>query len=227
MDRRCPSHPTCGQDTDPAPETILRTEESTVTQSLKIVAADDESAIRDYYQELLPKLGHQVVLAQSGEQLVALCQAIQPDLIIADIKMGEKDGLDAVDEINRLREVPVILVSAHHTEDLQKRSLQGHVMAYLVKPARGVDLANAINLAVIRFRHYCALRQEASDLRQALEDRKVVERAKGSAMHRLQIDEQEAFTRMRKLASNNNVKLVEIARRIVGAEETFQQLDRI
>ena len=70
--------------------------------------------MREYLRELLPRLGHEVMVAEGGRQLVELCRAFPPDLVITDIKMPDMDGIEAVEEVNREREVPVILVSAHH-----------------------------------------------------------------------------------------------------------------
>ncbi|HEY1381137.1 MAG TPA: response regulator [Gemmataceae bacterium] len=196
-----------------------------MSRILSIVVADDESAMRDYFQELLPRLGHRAAVAADGKQLVDLCRASRPDLIITDIRMGDTDGLEAAEAINREVEVPVILVSAHHDSELQARALRDHVMAYLVKPVKEADLRTAIDLAMLRFGHFQALKKEAADLKQALEDRKVVERAKGAVVRRSGVPEAEAFRRLRKYASDRNLKLVEVARQVLAAEEVFHELD--
>jgi len=195
-----------------------------MSPALKIAVADDEPYMRDYLRELLPRLGHEVVVAEGGRQLVELCRAFPPDLVVTDIKMADLDGIQAAEAINRDREVPVILVSAHHDPALRGRAMQDHVMAYLVKPVKQPDLEAAIDLARLRFGHYQALRKESNDLRQALEDRKVIERAKGAIMERLRVGEEDAFHRMRRLASERNLKLVEVARQVVAAEEVFRVL---
>ena len=100
-------------------------------------------------------------------------------------------------------------------------------MGYLVKPVAEAHIKAAIALAMLRYRHFQALVKEAAELRQALDERKVIERAKGALMKRLRVDEAEAFRRLRSLASEQNLKLVEVGRRIVAAEEVFSQLDRI
>ncbi len=87
-------------------------------RTLKIVVADDEPNMREYLRELLPRLGHEVVPVADGRQLIEMCHLVAPDLVITDIRMGDVDGLDAAEAINRQREVPVILVSAHHDAEL-------------------------------------------------------------------------------------------------------------
>jgi response regulator NasT len=194
---------------------------------LRIAVADDEPEMREYLQEALPRLGHQVVaVGETGRQLVDRCAAARPDLVITDIKMPDMDGIETSIAVNRDRQTPVILVSAHHDAEIMTRLAADHIMGYLVKPVSEADLKTAIAVAMLRFRHFQALAKEAQDLRQALEDRKVIERAKGALMKRLRVDEEEAFRRLRSFASEQNVKLVEVGRRILAAEEVFSHLDR-
>jgi response regulator NasT len=117
----------------------------------------------------------------------------------------------------------VILVSAHHDPELIRRAEADHIMAYLVKPIKQGDLGPAIALAMRRFEQFEQLRQEAADLRQALEDRKLIERAKGILMRRASLDEPTAFRRLQKTASDKNLKLVDVARMIVTAEEACRE----
>jgi len=193
---------------------------------LRIAVADDERDVRQFFAELLPVVGHEVVaVAENGRQLVELCRATRPDLVITDVKMPDVDGIRAAEEINRENPVPVILVTGHHDADLLGRAGASHVMAYLSKPVKPVDLQAAINLAMLRFKHFQTLRQEAADLRQALEDRKVIERAKGALMKRLGVREDEAFRRLRQAASRQNHKAVEVANRVVEAEALFASIE--
>jgi two-component system, response regulator PdtaR len=194
-----------------------------MNQALRIVIADDEPDMREYFQQVLPRLGHTVVAAaRDGRELVELCRTTEPDLVITDIKMPEMDGIDAAVQIYKDGPIPVILVSAHNDAELIERAESDHIMAYLVKPIRQGDLAPSIAIAVRRFEQFKTMRQEAVDLRQALADRKVIEKAKGILMKKGSLDESEAFRRLQKIASEKNRKLVEIASMILTAEEAFQ-----
>jgi response regulator NasT len=191
--------------------------------SLRIAVADDELDMRDYFKKSLARLGHQVVaVAQTGRELVEQCRAVCPDLVITDVKMPDQDGIEAAVQIYRERPVPVILVSAYHDPELVERAGADHILGYLVKPIKQADLAPVIALAMRRFEQFEALRREAADLRQTLEDRKVIERAKGILMKRSALDEPEAFRRLQKLASEKSRKLIEIAQMILVAEEAVQ-----
>jgi response regulator NasT len=112
-------------------------------------------------------------------------------------------------------------VSAYHDHDLVARAEADHILAYLVKPIKQPDLEPAIALAMRRFEQFQALRREAADLRQSLEDRKIIERAKGILMKRAGLDEDSAFRRLQKLSSDRNLKLVETARMILVTDEAF------
>lgn len=190
---------------------------------LRIAVADDEPDMQEYFEKILPRLGHQVVsVAENGRQLVEHCRSQLPDLVITDIKMPDMDGIEAAEEIFLDRAVPVILVSAHHDAQLIGRAESNHILAYLVKPIKQADLEPAIAIAVKRFQQFQTVHQEAANLRQALEDRKVIERAKGILMRRTKLDESAAFRRLQRLASERNQKLIQIASSIVTADEAFQ-----
>jgi response regulator NasT len=195
-----------------------------MSRSLRIAVADDEPRMRAYFQKMLPRLGHQVVAAaETGRELVERCRDLNPDLVITDISMPDLDGIDAAVAIYRHQPLPIILVSAHHEPELIRRAETDHILAYLVKPIKQADLEPAIHIAMRRFEQFQALRQETTDLRQALQERKIIERAKGILMKKAGLDEQGAFRRLQKLASERNRKLIEIAQMILTADEALQQ----
>ena len=194
-----------------------------MSMHLKVAVADDEPRMRDYYREALARMGHEVaVSAADGRELVAGCREVRPDLILTDIKMPELDGIDAAVEIGKDDPVPIILVSAYHDDALLERARGGQVFGFLVKPIKHDDLKTAIAIAMQRFDQFRSLRDETGGLRQALEDRKLIERAKGILMKKAGVDEEEAFRRLRRLARDNNQKLVEVARMIFRAEAAFE-----
>lgn len=195
-----------------------------MTPALRIVVADDERDMRDYFHKVLPRLGHTVAAAaENGERLVDLCGIHKPDLVITDIKMPGLDGIDAAMKIYAERPVPVILVSAYSDAKLIERAEADHIMAYLVKPIKQTDLEPAIGLAMRRFEQFEALRREASDARQALEDRKLIERAKSVLMNELGLSEAEAFRRLQKTAMNRRLKMVEVAQLALATAKATQR----
>jgi response regulator NasT len=194
-----------------------------MTRAIRIAVADDEPRMRDYYRDILPLLGHQVLCAaQTGRELVRYCQDVRPDLVVTDIKMPDLDGIDAIREIGRAEPIPAILVSAYHDPELIERTRGEQVLAYLIKPIKQADLEVAIGLALQRFEEFQTLRKEAGELRQALVDRKIIERAKGILMKRAGLDEEGAFRRLQKLARDHNQRIVDASQIILRAEEAFQ-----
>lgn len=194
--------------------------------SLRVAIAEDEDICREFLEEALTDLGHQVVIhAKDGTELVEMCTAQPPDLVITDIKMPNMDGLTAVTEICRQRVIPVILVSAHHEASLVERAANAYVLAYLVKPFNATSLEPAIALAMQRHREFESVRREAIDLRQTIEDRKLIERAKGILMERTHLDESKAHSRLQSTARRKRIKLVELARMILLVQEVFDTVE--
>ncbi|MBI5302990.1 MAG: response regulator [Chloroflexi bacterium] len=188
-------------------------------EPLRILIADDESLRVMSLKGQLESLGHKVIgEAGNGKEAVHLANELKPDLAILDIKMPEMDGIEAAETITRERPIPIILLTAYSEQELAERAASANVAAYLMKPISENDLLPAIALAVSRFKEFQSLHREVDDLRDALETRKLVERAKGILMRRLNLTEEEAFRRMQRRSQNENKKLGEIAQAIITAD---------
>jgi response regulator NasT len=192
---------------------------------LNIALADDDPRDRDHLLGLLTRLGHRAVAAAAGRELVELCRADPPDLVLAEVELPQLDGIQAAEAICLHREVPVIVVSGRADAEVVRRTVVDHIMAYLIKPVTEAKLNAAIHVAVARFRQYLRVRREAEGLWQALADRKVVEAAKGVLIRRLGVYEEEAYRRLSKRASDTGRKLVGVAREVLEAEEVFRGMD--
>jgi AmiR/NasT family two-component response regulator len=189
-------------------------------QPLRILLADDESIRVMSLRVQLAALGHKVVAeASTGSEAVALAESHQPDLAILDIKMPVMDGIEAAERITQAHPIPIILLTAYSEAQLVERAAQANISAYLMKPVSEEDLLPAITLALTRFKQFQALRQEIVDLREALEARKTIERAKGILMRRLNLSEDEAFRRLQRQSQETNRKLAQVAEAIVVADQ--------
>jgi response regulator NasT len=187
--------------------------------ALRVLLADDESLRVMSLKGQLESIGHKVIAeAANGKEAVNLARELKPDLAILDIKMPEMDGIEAARTITQERPIPIILLTAFSERELAERAAEANVAAYLMKPVSEHDLLPAIALAVSRFKEFQALHREVDDLRDALETRKLVERAKGILMRRLNLTEEEAFRRMQRRSQNENKKLGEIANAIITAD---------
>ncbi|QDV68793.1 putative transcriptional regulatory protein pdtaR [Rosistilla carotiformis] len=117
-----------------------------MTKVLRIVVADDEPEIRDYFRRILPRFGHEVVgIAENGRDLVDLCQRNQPDLVITDLMMPAISGLEAIAVIQTTLHIPIIVVSSSDKPD---DTIGTKIAEFLVKPIRSGDLRAAIERAL-------------------------------------------------------------------------------
>jgi AmiR/NasT family two-component response regulator len=189
-------------------------------ETLRILIADDESIRLLSLRRQLAALGHVVVAeASTGDEAIALAASALPDLAILDIKMPVTDGIEAAEKITQARPIPIILLTAYDEAQLVERAAEANISAYLMKPVAEEDLLPAITLALTRFRQFQALRQEVANLREALEARKTIERAKGILMRRLNLTEEEAFRRLQKQSQDSNRRLAQVAEAIIVADQ--------
>ena len=191
-------------------------------RSYRVAIADDNRSDLLLLREFVIRAGHEVLSeARSGEELVRYCAAASPDLIITDICMADLDGLDAVHRILSYQEIPVIIVSGLDIEYFLDHADTCRLLAYLTKPFREDELRAAIVVAMQRFEELQSCRNETLSMRQALEDRKIIERAKGLLMRQRSIDEQTAFQCLQKLARRHRQKLVDVANSLILAEQAL------
>jgi len=180
--------------------------------------------MRKYMQTILPRLGHVVIAAaETGRELVERCVELQPDLVITDVSMPEMDGLEAAVAIYRARPLPIIVISGFHGPELIERTAVAHVMAYMVKPIKQSDLEPVITLAMRRFEQLQKLQDETVTLRDRLHEGEIVEQALRILMRWARHGEGEALTRLQQMANDQNLAIVEIAERIVAADEATGQ----
>jgi two-component system, response regulator PdtaR len=194
-------------------------QEETATRQ-RIVIADDESLIRLDLREMLTDLGYDVVgEAGDGRNALDLARKLRPDLVIMDIKMPGVDGIAAAEELTREKIAPVVLLTAYSDQGLVDRAKDAGVVGYVVKPFRQTELLPVIELSIARFDEFRALEQEVGDLKEALETRKLVERAKGILMETHGLRESEAFHRIRKTSMDTRKSMKEVAEAVLLAHE--------
>jgi response regulator NasT len=191
---------------------------STTTSSprARIIIADDESLIRMDLREMLTHLDYDVIAeASDGRSAVELARRLMPDLVIMDIKKPDMDGISAANELSDNGIAPVVLLTAYSESSLIGRAKDAGVCGYLVKPFRETELMPVIELALARFNDMRNLEREVTDLKDALETRKLVERAKGVLMEVHGLREADAFNRMRKTSMDNRKSMREVAEAIL------------
>ncbi len=195
-------------------------------RKVRIIIADDEPIIRMDLKEMLTNLGYLVVgEAGDGRSVVNMARELRPDLVIMDIKMPDMDGIEAARILTQEDIAPVIFLTAYSQKELVDQAKEAGVVAYLVKPFRESDLAPAVEIALARFEQFRALKKEVADLKEALETRKLVERAKGILMDTQGLSEAEAFRRIQKLSMDTRKPMKEVAEAIILAYEATKKLE--
>lgn len=178
----------------------------------RVLIAEDEALIRMDLAEMLREEGYEVVgEAGDGQEAVELAESLRPDLVIMDVKMPRRDGIDAAAEIAAKRIAPILILTAFSQRELVEKARDAGAMAYLVKPFSITDLIPAIELAVSRFGEIAALEEEVATLSDRLETRKLVERAKGLLQANQKMSEPEAFKWIQRAAMDRRTTMRRVA----------------
>lgn len=186
-----------------------------------VLLVDDEALIRMGMRAMLQDLGYRVVgEAADGEEAVEKVAALDPDVVIMDIKMPGMDGLEATRRIMAEHPVPIIVLTAYNQRSLVEEAADAGVLAYLMKPVRESDIGPAIEVARARFAELIWLRRASAD-RPARADRGTVNQVEAATQllrDRYRLTEAEATSRLRRLAQSSRRSIVEIAEAIIALE---------
>ncbi len=193
---------------------------STETMPRALICEDAGVTVMQLRKALI-KAGYDVVgEAVEGQKAIELATELRPDLILMDINMpGEKDGIAATKEILLQQNVPIIMLTAYSDTAYVEAALDAGACGYLVKPITSEQLLPAIRTATARFQTLQTALQEATDLRDALETRKQVERAKGILMERKNLSESDAFHQLQKISRDKCQTMKATAAQIIQASE--------
>jgi two-component system, response regulator PdtaR len=187
---------------------------------LNVVLAEDEALIRLDLREMLEEEGYVVAgEAGDGETAVQLAEQLSPDLVIMDVKMPGLDGISAAERISADHLAPVVILTAFSQRDLVQRASEAGAMAYLVKPFTKADLVPAIEVAVSRFAEMAALNAEAANLRERLEVRKMLDRAKGVLQDERGMTEAQAFRWIQKTSMDRRQTMRAVAEEVLAESE--------
>ena len=192
-----------------------------MTAPKRVIIAEDEALIRLDLAEMLAEEGFEVVgQAVDGEQAVEMATELRPDLVIMDVKMPKKDGIEAAGEIVAEQIAPVVILTAFSQRELIERARDAGAMAYLVKPFNITDLIPAIEVAVSRFSEISALEEEVATLSDRLETRKLVERAKGLLQAKQGMSEPDAFKWIQRAAMDRRTTMKRVAEVVLEPLDT-------
>jgi response regulator NasT len=190
------------------------------TRGARVLICEDEGLTALRLKASLAKLGYEVVgEAKDGEAAIAAAARLQPDAILMDIRMPKLDGIAATERIMRERPTAIVMITAYSERELVEAALQAGASGYLVKPVSDEQIEPALTVALARFAQLRELSDEVVDLKEAIEARKLVERAKGILMRRFQLAEDEAHRRLQQIARDRRQSLKQTAEQLISAAE--------
>lgn len=186
------------------------------TQRWRVLIVDDHAQSRAAVAEAVGLQGGTVVGNGSrAEDCVRLVDKHRPDVLMLAVGLPDGDGVDAARQVMATLPCPIVLLTSHADPEVATRAVDAGVLGFLVKPLRAEELGPALDVAVSRFRELEAVRKENEVLKQKLEARKLVDRAKGVLMTRLGLSEPEAFRRIQKTAMDTRKTMAEVARALL------------
>ena len=205
--------------TEPGKTEAQKTEPQKI-EPVKVVIADDDPLTRLDLRHSLEDLGLRVLgEAEDGRQALALARTLHPDLMILDIMMPQMDGLEAARLVRSEQLAAVILLTGYAEEDMIAKADAAGVLAYLRKPFRPEELGPALAIALGRHRERQALESDVESLKEKMEARRLVGRAKAILMERHNLTEREAFYRIQAQSQSLQKPAHEIAKAIITASE--------
>jgi len=175
-----------------------------MTTGKRVLIVEDETIIRLDLRGTLEANGYEVCgEARDGVEAVELAEALEPDVILMDVKMPRLDGIEAARRILERRPIPIVMLTAFGQEELVERAVDAGVFGYLAKPFREQDVIPALAAARARHAEFAEVKLQATSLLEALEARKAIERAKGILMAKEGITEDKAFARLRRASQRS------------------------
>jgi response regulator NasT len=188
--------------------------------SLKILIVDQDSGRSAILEQALIDAGHTVVARlQSERDLASKVAEYRPDVVIIDMEAPGRDTLEQMREVSRDNPRPIVLFSNQRDPEYIRQAVQAGVSAYVVDGLQKERVLPIVEVAMARFREFQALRRELEETRSRLQERKIIEKAKGILMQRRGLSEDAAYQLMRKMAMDRNLRLVEVARTLLALED--------
>jgi response regulator NasT len=191
-----------------------------MTQSLRVLIAESDDAFAQHLDREVRELGHTVAgVASDGASAVSMARALNPDIVILGAHLQGIDGAAAAERIHEERPVPVVISGDHIGPDLAER-IAGLPVFGVTPPGASAGHLRLV-IATAHARHDAWRREQirAEELHQRLEDRKVIERAKGILMQREGLSESDAYRMLQRTSQSRNVPMAELSRNLLAAEE--------
>jgi two-component system, response regulator PdtaR len=186
----------------------------------RILVVEDESIVLLDITIMLKDAGYDVVgHARDGEKAVELAHALQPDLVLMDIKMPKMNGLKASEVISNTFQIPVLLLTAFSQREYIDEAKRANIVGYLVKPITEANLIPAVEIALLQAANAKKYQERNAQLDETLTNRKVIEKAKGIIMKRKKVTEETAYKKLRRLSMDKQLSMETVARMIISNDQ--------
>ena len=186
--------------------------------ALRILLVDQNVTRASILEEGLREAGYtSVTVVRDMQNLLRRIVDEDPDVICIDLENPNRDVLEQMFQMSRVVRRPVAMFVDRSDSDMIRAAVESGVGAYVVDGLKKERVKAVVDMAVSRFKAFNDLREELDQAKQALGDRKVVERAKGILMKERGLTEDAAYALLRKAAMSDNKRVVEIAQAVITA----------
>ena len=194
-----------------------------MSKKLHVTIVDDDSSRSIILEKALEDAGYEVIaVLSSKDNLLMHIEQRQPDVIIVDLESPNRDSLESMRIVTQHNPKPIVMFTNNADDDMISEAINAGVSAYVVDGFNESRIQPIMNVAIARFREFQALRSELEKTKSSLEDRKIIEKAKGIVMAQRQCNEDEAYQILRNLSMDNNKRIVEIAEQLVSITDALK-----
>lgn len=193
-----------------------------MSKKLHVTIVDDDNSRSIILEKALEDAGYEVIaVLSSKDNLLMHIEQRQPDVIIVDLESPNRDSLESMRIVTQHNPKPIVMFTNDADDDMISEAINAGVSAYVVDGFNESRIQPIMNVAIARFREFQALRSELEKTKSSLEERKIIEKAKGIVMAQRQCNEDEAYQILRNLSMDNNKRIVEIAEQLVSITDAL------
>lgn len=185
----------------------------------RVLVVDDELLVAQGIMATLKALGFDIVgPCKNGEEAIANCREYKPDIVLMDIQMPVMNGMQAAQIIFPEHDIPVVMLTAYSDDTYLRNCVAAGVFGFLLKPASSEQLSAGITVAWERFLDHVEQRSQIVDLKQRLDDRRLIEQAKWIIVKRKEISEPDAMKLLQKQSRSSRKTIVAVARAVIDSD---------
>ncbi|MDA8235020.1 MAG: ANTAR domain-containing protein [Clostridia bacterium] len=184
--------------------------------AIRVILGIKDRSIRNGIRNMLSRAGYLIIAeAEDGQKILQLAQTVYPEVVILDYDLPVVSGLEAAKILEQNRVAPVVVIGSKKNQDLLHRAIKSGIYSYVMGPVDETIIFPAIECALINYQRAAKMEKEIAQLKESLETRKLLEKAKGIIMETQGITEKEAFRRIQKQSMDRRTSMLAIAKAII------------